>query len=433
MPWTPLHAALGDTTSTLDFGLIERAVAAKVLERGNLDWKQSLPLTAARDDKAAMSAQQAELAKDIAAMANSGGGMIVYGIAQSTEHGTSAADHIVPVGAVDEATIRAIRQVAGNAIYPPVTGTELHPVGPAESPDEGVLALLIPDSPDAPHLIHSRNGDWFGVPYRHGPDTDWMVERQIATAYRAREEGRRRRLRDFDDGFDRFTAACGVSIDDNWILMMAAPEQPLPRPRDLQFDQAQRIIERAWRWPWPAGLGPKSLTAGEVTRRGLQRFLRTGRRSVGGTNGATLRGRIEVRGDGSVAVGFTRNGAFGRNRQPGQVAIPDIEQTGLDLFALLWETREALTVNGDYVARIAIEPPTQIFRRPDPVVNEFIDFDESHRVFGYGSVEGPILMETGRETALASWVDLVTDAVNQAGVASALDASALLLRLELED
>src|SRR3954452_3537605 len=130
MPWTPLHAALGEAGATLDFTLIEQACDSKITERTNLDWKRDLPLTAGPDEKAKKVAQQAELAKDIAALANSGGGMIVYGVAESTVAGTSAADHVVPVGPVDETAIRAIRQVAGNAIYPPVTGTQLLPIAP---------------------------------------------------------------------------------------------------------------------------------------------------------------------------------------------------------------------------------------------------------------------------------------------------------------
>jgi hypothetical protein len=433
MPFTPLHAALGETTTSLDFSLVERACVARVTERAELDWKQKLPMTAAADDRAAKEAQQAELAKDIAAMANSGGGMIVYGVAEARVEGTSAADRVVPVGPVDERTVRVIRQVAGNLIYPPVTGIELYPIAPEDASEEGVLVLLVPDSPDAPHLIHSKNRDWFGVPYRHGPDTEWMVERQIADAYRTRQEGRRRRLEEFDDRFARFIASCGVGVHDNWIVAMALPETPLRRPRDLQLGQADRIIKRAWGWPWPGNLGPKNLTVEEVTRRGLQRYLRTGRRNLSALRNADPRARIEVHGDGSVAVGFSRAGAFRGGPQPGQVAIPDVEQTGLDLFALLWATRTSLGVVGDYVARIAVEPTTQVFRRLDPHVDDFQDFDESHRVLGYGPADGPIPTDGSLEVALGGWLDLVRDAVNQAGVAPTVDLRTLMLSLHLND
>jgi hypothetical protein len=99
MAWTPVHAALGETSTTLDFVLIDRECRRHVSERTNLDWKQQRPLTAPADQREARLNQRLELAKDIAAMANSGGGMIVYGIAETRRASTSAADHVEPVGA----------------------------------------------------------------------------------------------------------------------------------------------------------------------------------------------------------------------------------------------------------------------------------------------------------------------------------------------
>jgi hypothetical protein len=135
-----------------------------------------------------------------------------------------------------------------------------------------------------------------------------------------------------------------------------------------------------------------------------------------------------------VAVAFTRDGAFGgEGRHSGQVAIRDIEQTGLEFFALLWTVARVLGVAGDYMARITVQPTPQIFRRLDPVVDAFLPFDESHRVFDFRPVNGPILMEGGLESALGSWLDLVHDAVNQTGFSSALDRDELLLNLQLDD
>jgi len=435
MPRTPLHAALGETGASLNFTLIEQACANKLTERTDLDWKQSLPLTAGPGERDKKIAQQAELAKDIAAMANSGGGMIVYGVAESTVAGTSAADRVVPVGTIDETVTRAIRQVAGNAIYPPVTGTQLLPIAPEDAPDQGVLVLLVPDSLDAPHLIHQRNAsEWFGVPYRHGPDTDWMVERQIATAYQAREVGRRRRTEAFNERFDRFVESCVSDQDSHWVVAMAVPETPLPRPRDLRVDQAHRVIDQAWQWVPRDRTGPKDLTQAESTRRGLQRYIRIGHRTLRAVDDATLRARIEVHGDGAVAVGFTRDGAFvGEGRVSGHVAVPDIEQTGLDLFALLWASTRALGVTSDYISRITVAPATRAFRQLDSLVDHFLPFDKSNEVFGYEAVDGPVLTSGGLEVALRSWLDIVDDAVNQTGYGSRLDPDEILLRVQMND
>lgn len=388
-------------------------------------------MTAPKTAPKGKQAQQVELAKDIAAMANSGGGMIVYGVQETRDAGTSAAETIVGVGVVDEGTTRDIRRVAGNLIYPPVVGLDLVPLAPEGEPDGGVLVLLVPDSVDRPHLVHPSNGhDWFGAPYRHGPDTDWMVERQLAAAYAERETGRRRRVEEFDTRFDEFTSSLPQNTQLRWVVAFAIPDQPNTRPRTLTQQKANVIIESAWRSPLADQFGPADLTRPETTRRGLRRFTRVGSRASSQTGSAKARARVEVHGDGTVAVAFTRDGAIpGEGHQSSQVPINDIESTALDFLALLLTVRRGLKVTGDYTARLTVHPPTEIFRRPDPVMGgRFVPWDEQ-RVYGYRPVDGPIIGTAGRDDVLSSWVDIVTDAVNQAGAACSLDADQLATTL----
>lgn len=114
-----------------------------------------MPLTVTKGEGRAH--QQAELAKDIAAMANSGGGLIVFGVAESSDPGSSAAESLSPVGSIDDGDLQQIRQVAGSCIYPPVVRLELNRLAPTDDPTAGVLALVVPDSPQMPHLIHPAN------------------------------------------------------------------------------------------------------------------------------------------------------------------------------------------------------------------------------------------------------------------------------------
>jgi hypothetical protein len=72
----------------------------RCVEHEDLEWKRALPLTAGADKCLARDAQQGELAKDIAAMANTHGGLIVYGVAERP--GESRADRIVPVCVIAE-------------------------------------------------------------------------------------------------------------------------------------------------------------------------------------------------------------------------------------------------------------------------------------------------------------------------------------------
>ena len=438
MPWTPLHASLGEATEALEFALIERACVEGVPERTDLDWKQQLPLTAPKSEPAAKQAQQSELAKDIAAMANSGGGMIVYGVKEAKGAGTSAAEAVVPVGVVDEDVTRDIRRVAGNLVYPPVVGLDLLPLAPEGRATDGVLVMLVPDSVDRPHLVHPTNGrDLFGGPYRHGPDTAWMVERQLAAAYSERETGRRRRVEEFQSRYDEFTWSLFHRDDLRWVVALAVPEQAHPRPRNLTQVRARRIIDRAWGSGLTSDLGPADLTGSAATERGLRRFIRNGSRTMGPLGGSDpiappARARVEVHGDGAVAVAFTRAGAIPEaGWQQTHVTTSDIEATARDFLALLLSVRDALRMTGDYTARLTVHPATEIFRRPEG--GYILPWHETDRVYGYRPVDGAIVGTAGRDALISSWVDLVSDAVNQAGAPCRLDATDLATTLWAEE
>jgi hypothetical protein len=423
---------LGDTTGTLTFDLIRQACEERVPERDDLDWKKQLPLTALKGESELQKRQQAELAKDIAAMANSGGGMIVFGVQEVKDAGVSVADVVCGVGLVDDTLTRQIRLVAGTNVYPPVVGLDLIALAPQDAPEDGVLVMLVPDSVDRPHIVRPKDRpEWFAAPYRHGPDTDWMVEKQIASAYAEREIGRRRRVTEFETRFQEFAASLPQTNDLRWVIALAVPDQPLHRPRELTADQANNTIEKAWSSPLRSeSIGPADLTRSETTRRGVRRFVRVGRRTLTRSDHANAWARVEVHGDGAIAMAFTRDGALGANlRQPTGVPIADIESTALDFAALLQTARSQMNVTGDYMARLTVHPATQIFFRSDPSLpGQFLPWDQE-RVYGYTHINGPIIGTAGRDELLASWLDILTDAVHQTGATTRVSLEWLLARM----
>src|ERR1700745_2669393 len=100
MSFTALHRALGAAPGPLTNDLLDAAVAEGVAETNNLDWKSELP--------PARHLAQTDFPKDVAAMANSGGGLIVYGVRESQKAATVRAD----VGEFDEAHERSLRSAA---------------------------------------------------------------------------------------------------------------------------------------------------------------------------------------------------------------------------------------------------------------------------------------------------------------------------------
>src|SRR3546814_15874195 len=108
-------------------------------------------------------------------MANSGGGMIVYGVKENQKVATGRAD----TGEFSEGHERAYRSVAVTAIVPPVFGIEIHRLGI----NTRAVAVSVPASVDGPHLNYKN--DYFGAPLRNDADTAWMKERQLEAMYRA--------------------------------------------------------------------------------------------------------------------------------------------------------------------------------------------------------------------------------------------------------
>jgi predicted HTH transcriptional regulator len=80
MQFTPLHRLLGRAPAPLSDEMIDEAVSQGIAETDDLDWKFKRP--------PAKGKTETDYPKDIAAMANSGGGMIVYGITEKDKKAT---------------------------------------------------------------------------------------------------------------------------------------------------------------------------------------------------------------------------------------------------------------------------------------------------------------------------------------------------------
>jgi Putative DNA-binding domain len=167
-----LHRALGLEQSPLSFELIKRAVEQHVAQAEDLDWTEALP---GQDQRA-----KAGLAKDVAALLNTRGGLIVYGVA---DQGTGEAREIKPVDTGEAERLR-LGSIASSNIHPRPAGLDAVGVDDPNTPGHGVVVLIVPQSSDAPHLVGSQ--EKFGVPFRDGPSTRWMREPDIERAYRDR-------------------------------------------------------------------------------------------------------------------------------------------------------------------------------------------------------------------------------------------------------
>ncbi|MDR1189761.1 MAG: ATP-binding protein [Bifidobacteriaceae bacterium] len=225
--WDPLTAALGLDERLLDIGVVELAVKAHLEEQSDIEWKEKLPT---RDYRGAL-----EFAKDVAAMANSQGGLIVYGIRQEANDSQGKAEAIAPVS-LAEPELQRLRSLADSRARPRIPGLELFPLGfPPEAPESGddglmgVLALWVPPSADAPHAVERSGSDGaLGFPRRRGSVTLRLAEHEVERAYQDRfaqriDEAARQRdlLADLSERLDLDAAG--------WIVALSTPRL-LPRP-----------------------------------------------------------------------------------------------------------------------------------------------------------------------------------------------------------
>lgn len=313
-------------------GLLDAAVAAGTTEANDLDWKGPLP--------PAKGLAQTDFPKDVAAMANSGGGLIVYGVEESQKAATGRVD----VGEFNETYERSLRSAAITAISPPVFGLNVHRLKSADG--KRAIVVEVPASIDGPHLIY-RN-DYFGAPVRNDSDTVWMKERQIEAMYRARFEERRHASEALDALFGEATA--GRDSDKRaWLIAVAHPRIPVLRER-MTRDRARYVWATteplALAYAGREGMHPLENVDRDNPRPGLRRWVAVSMATGDGSRWKEA--WMSIHHDGSVtlaaAVGGHRR-SRDSNFEGWEIPSSAIECAIADVMALIRTTAEA-TDNG---------------------------------------------------------------------------------------
>jgi hypothetical protein len=405
MRFTALHRAVGQPPGPLTDDLLDAAVAAGVVETDDLDWKSELP--------PAKGLSQTDFPKDVAAMANSGGGVIVYGVREAEKAATERVD----VGVLDEMHERSLRSVAITAISPPVFGLNVHRLG-----TEGTRAVVveIPPTVTGPHLIYKN--DFFGAPVRNDADTVWMKERQIEAMYRARFDERRHATEALDSLFHE--ASAGRDTDTRaWLIAVAHPRVPRIQER-LAREQAQNVLSEAedlaLTYAGRGGVHPLDSVDRLNLRPGLRRWVAVNT-ATDERGSAWKESWASVHHDGSVTLAAAAGGH--RSSHDGyfegwQIESSAIECAIADVMALMRATAEA-TDHDEYDIRIGI-----MWEGPQPL--RILTKDNVG--FTYDGVSTPLHRYTAVETTVNAvesdsdffWHvhDLAQDCVNQGGIST---------------
>ncbi|MGW1550268.1 AlbA family DNA-binding domain-containing protein [Streptomyces sp. NPDC002346] len=233
--WTRLHEHLGCPPGPLTFDMVRQAAADNLEESDDLDWKEMLPQQP-RDGR------WNELAKDVAAMANTRGGLIIFGVQDKTT---------VLVG-IDpqEVNRQQYAQWIRNHVQPYLPDLDIFELTDGT---QTVLVVDVPASEMAPHFVYGTAGrdkeqQAAVVPYRDNDHTAWMAEHQIERAYRDRfarvgltEEELQRHV-----DFTTKTIAAHVTAPSAWFVAVSRPQRPLPRGAyTMSRDEARDVLEAA--------------------------------------------------------------------------------------------------------------------------------------------------------------------------------------------
>lgn len=226
-----LHRELGISERTpITHGLFERLISERVREQSDLDYKATA-YDFSNEDK------RFELAKDICAMANSGGGWIICGLGEKAE---------VPTGfsqlRLDPKAETKIRELIEKRIEPTLQ-IDTFVVGRDDGTDT-VLAIKIPDSAQRPHLLLAKKTadatKAFVVPVRDGARTAWIGERELRRMYtdhRERSEQQEAAENEyFADAVQMARKFVGTA------LVIVAVPQPLREDAPWAIDKIRRLL-----------------------------------------------------------------------------------------------------------------------------------------------------------------------------------------------
>lgn len=224
---------------------IDRLISEGAREGEQLDFKAvestGLPYLSAKGHRPSWSEEQ-EFAKDIAALANQRGGVLLIGVAEADG---IAVGRTPVTRSTAEAEERRLRQALRNYQAPYVEAAFV----PVEAASSGwYLAIVVPPSARAPHAVLGDPNDGkrpLRYPVRHGSDTIWLTEHEVADRYRRRISGQEAAVERSRRAVDAGTAVLRRS-QGLWIYVAIIPE--IPAYGRLDNSVVQDII--GWRDSW---------------------------------------------------------------------------------------------------------------------------------------------------------------------------------------
>ncbi|MFG3524894.1 helix-turn-helix domain-containing protein [Nocardia nova] len=209
-----LTALFGAPVDALTKDHLAAAVARQVPEAEDLDFKGTLYGKTAEDKQ--------ELAKDVTALANAGGGVLILGIAERN----SVADVLKPVP-LQAKGAESMQQVCQSWIRPFLPGVRIKEVPDPKKEGSGYYVISVSRSADAPHAVmRNREGTLLSYHLRDGATTRWLAEAEIARLYRDRFVSRAELAAALDQVHDDGVSHISTATQQPWLTLAAYPSGP---------------------------------------------------------------------------------------------------------------------------------------------------------------------------------------------------------------
>lgn len=330
-----LETILGGPLGTVGYDKVAGIIATSPPEAQDLDYKAELY---GNGDSA-----RRDLAGDVAALANSTGGLIILGI-EEDDQARAVAVPGVPVSDAEELRIRQI--VAGNTA--PVPRFDVLTLEDATRRGHGLVLIAVPPSVMSPHAVIVNSG--LRYPRRTGTTTVYLSEHEVDAAYRTRHAS----LGSAEERLEEVEQSILPWLDnakDSYVIVSLLPDLPgdyrITAEEMRKFDRELYSVDPLI---FPMG---RSFLRTAVRRRHLV-TLGFGAGQQTSTLAATLYGS----GAGSFAAAVTSSSSYYRQ---GEAADDHHVANGLisGLRFLGRHARDRAMTGGPAVARVSLWPVSQ--------------------------------------------------------------------------